>query len=129
MTIPLPRTMSFVGCRHPEGIKWKTCFFPSTIIVCPAFAPPLALATTAKCPARRSTIFPFPSSPHCAPITAVTCPRLLRSFFTRVRVADFRYLFYDFPHAAYATGVFAHRSDADRGDHQHPHVGGAYGDL
>src|SRR3989344_8080153 len=80
-TIPAPRTIGFPSRRHPEGRRRKTCFLPLTTIVCPALAPPEALATISKCSARRSTIFPFPSSPHCAPMMALTTPSSWRSFF------------------------------------------------
>src|SRR5512140_405643 len=53
----------------PEGMRWRTVFWPSTTSVCPALFPPWKRTTTSAFRVRRSTTFPFPSSPHCAPIT------------------------------------------------------------
>src|SRR5205823_955579 len=44
-------------------------FSPSTTRVCPALLPPWKRTTTSASAARRSTIFPFPSSPHWVPVT------------------------------------------------------------
>ena len=40
--------------------------------VCPAFAPPWYRATMSTSSLKWSTIFPFPSSPHCAPTISDT---------------------------------------------------------
>src|SRR4051812_27156571 len=42
-------------------------FTPPTTRVWPALAPPWKRTTTSAHEVKRSTIFPFPSSPHCAP--------------------------------------------------------------
>src|SRR3954466_6739931 len=55
----------------PDGNKWRTNLRPRTYTVCPALWPPWYRATNENCGVRRSTIFPLPSSPHCAPSTAM----------------------------------------------------------
>ena len=44
---------------------------PSRMIVWPALLPPWKRTTMSACSARRSTTFPFPSSPHWAPTITV----------------------------------------------------------
>src|SRR6185369_12168246 len=66
-TTPLPMTHVTPGCRMPDGIRRRTNFVPLTYTVWPALWPPCERATTEKCGVSRSTIFPLPSSPHCAP--------------------------------------------------------------
>src|SRR5947209_19099961 len=51
----------------PLGTSRSTVFTPPTTSVCPAFAPPWKRTTTSAQEVKRSTTFPFPSSPHCAP--------------------------------------------------------------
>src|SRR6202521_5839438 len=66
-TTPLPMMHFFPACRMPLGTRCSTVFTPPTTSVCPAFAPPWKRTTTSAHEVKRSTIFPFPSSPHCAP--------------------------------------------------------------
>src|SRR5262245_45451591 len=72
MTIPSPSTQVTPLRSTPEGMRWVTCFLPSTTMVWPALAPPPQRATTWAFSVRRSTTFPLPSSPHCAPTTTTT---------------------------------------------------------
>src|SRR5688500_9532635 len=55
----------------PDGTRCRTNFRPSTYTVWPALWPPWYRATAEKCGVSMSTILPFPSSPHCAPSTAM----------------------------------------------------------
>src|SRR6266852_4371679 len=66
-TTPLPMKHFFPGCKTPDGTRCKTVFTPPTTSVCPALAPPWKRTTTSAHEVKRSTIFPFPSSPHWAP--------------------------------------------------------------
>src|SRR5207247_5289474 len=57
----------------PEGI-WCSTNSPAPVFtVWPAFAPPWYRTTRSALSASTSTIFPFPSSPHCAPTTTTQC--------------------------------------------------------
>src|SRR3954470_23065942 len=51
----------------PLGTRRRMVLTPPTTSVCPAFAPPWKRTTTSAHEVKRSTIFPLPSSPHCAP--------------------------------------------------------------
>src|SRR3954447_9419114 len=51
----------------PLGTSRSTVFTPPTTNVWPALAPPWKRTTTSAHEVKRSTTFPFPSSPHCAP--------------------------------------------------------------
>src|SRR2546426_2022546 len=70
-TTPQPMTQRHPGCRMPEGIVWRTYFSRPATTVWPALLPPAKRATTFTCGASRSTILPFPSSPHCVPTTTM----------------------------------------------------------
>src|SRR3954468_9724896 len=62
----------------PLGTSRSTVFTPPTTNVWPALAPPWKRTTTSAHEVKRSTIFPFPSSPHCAPtITPLDMDRSL----------------------------------------------------
>src|SRR3954471_2791537 len=52
-------------------MRWNFHVSPSRTIVWPALLPPWKRATTSARRASRSTIFPFPSSPHWAPTMTV----------------------------------------------------------
>src|SRR5262245_59991864 len=54
----------------PDGMRRRMNFAPLTYTVCPALCPPWYRATIENRGVSRSTILPFPSSPHCAPRTA-----------------------------------------------------------
>src|SRR5574339_426164 len=58
----------------PDGIKCSTYFWSPTQTVWPALAPPWHRAITSASAASRSTIFPFPSSPHWQPIMTLFLP-------------------------------------------------------
>ena len=67
MTIPSPRTSEH-SCRViPDGSRWNLRTRSPMTTVCPALFPPWNRATQVACSAKRSTSFPLPSSPHCAP--------------------------------------------------------------
>src|SRR6266446_2989842 len=66
-TTPFPMMHFLPGCRIPLGTRCSTVFTPPTTSVCPALAPPWYRTTTSAQEVKRSTTFPFPSSPHCAP--------------------------------------------------------------
>src|SRR5205085_8930703 len=66
-TTPLPMKQRFPGWSTPLGTRCRTVLVPPTTRVCPALAPPWKRTTTSAQEVKRSTIFPFPSSPHCAP--------------------------------------------------------------
>src|SRR4051812_47685946 len=68
-TTPLPMMHFLPGWRTPAGTRCRTVFTPPTTRVCPALAPPWYRTTTSAQEVKRSTTFPFPSSPHCAPTT------------------------------------------------------------
>ena len=53
----------------PEGIRCSLKVWSSTTTVWPALTPPWYRTTTSADLLNRSVIFPFPSSPHWAPIT------------------------------------------------------------
>src|SRR2546425_10465870 len=57
------------GWSTPAGTRFRTVFSPFTTSVCPALLPPWKRTTTSASAASRSTIFPFPSSPHWVPVT------------------------------------------------------------
>ncbi len=61
----------------PEGIRWNFHLVPSRTIVWPALLPPWKRITRSACSAKRSVIFPLPSSPHWAP--TITMPAIARS--------------------------------------------------
>src|SRR6476620_9188021 len=69
MTTPLPITHSVPRCRMPEGIRCSLNVSPSRMIVWPALLPPWKRTTASARSASRSVTFPFPSSPHWAPMT------------------------------------------------------------
>src|SRR5262245_25837599 len=71
MTTPGAMTHTRPGWRTPEGMRFRMVFSPFTTSVCPALFPPWKRTTTSASAASRSTTFPFPSSPHWAPITSV----------------------------------------------------------
>src|SRR5512140_1181452 len=52
----------------PLGTRRRMVLTPPTTSVCPALAPPWKRTTTSAQEVKRSTIFPCPSSPHCAPM-------------------------------------------------------------
>src|SRR5258708_9786924 len=83
-TTPFPMMHFLPGCRTPEGTRCSTVFTPPTTSVCPALAPPWKRTTTSAHEVKRSTTFPFPSSPHCAP-TITTLD--MRSSLSRCRAA------------------------------------------
>src|SRR6266849_7945867 len=66
-TTPFPMKHRLPACSTPLGTRCKTVFTPPTTSVWPAFAPPWYRTTTSAHEVKRSTIFPFPSSPHWAP--------------------------------------------------------------
>src|SRR4051812_24492927 len=69
-TTPLPMIDSLPGRTTPDGSRLSLYSILPTTSVCPALWPPWKRTTTsARCDSQ-STIFPFPSSPHWAPITA-----------------------------------------------------------
>ncbi len=53
----------FVFAKMPEGMERSTNFWPSKMMVCPAFGPPAKRATTSYSGVNTSTTFPLPSSP------------------------------------------------------------------
>src|SRR2546429_5244832 len=59
------------GWSTPAGTRFRTVFSPFTTSVCPALLPPWKRTTTSASAARRSTIFPLPSSPHWVPMMTV----------------------------------------------------------
>ncbi|EKD85599.1 MAG: hypothetical protein ACD_37C00681G0009 [uncultured bacterium] len=61
---PLAITPTTFLCKIPEGIKWKGYFLLFAITVWPALLPPWKRTTKSEVEARKSMIFPFPSSPH-----------------------------------------------------------------
>src|SRR5437667_6070045 len=67
--MPGPITQMRPGWSTPAGIRLRIVFSPSTTSVCPALLPPWKRTTTSASAASRSTIFPFPSSPHWVPVT------------------------------------------------------------
>src|SRR5437867_177057 len=69
--MPGPITQMRPGWSTPAGIRLRIVFSPSTTRVCPALLPPWKRTTTSASAARRSTTFPFPSSPHCVPTMTV----------------------------------------------------------
>src|SRR3989304_4554303 len=56
----------------PAGTRWRANSPASLTTVCPALAPAEYLATTWAFCASRSTMRPFPSSPHWPPTTTMT---------------------------------------------------------
>src|SRR5690349_15175668 len=59
------------GWSTPAGTRFRMVFSPFTTSVWPALLPPWKRTTTSASAARRSTTFPFPSSPHCVPMMTV----------------------------------------------------------
>ncbi len=72
ITIPSPSTQVTPLLSTPDGMRRVTYFLPSTTSVWPALAPPAQRTTKRAFSVSRSTIFPFPSSPHCTPTTITT---------------------------------------------------------
>src|SRR3990170_6040767 len=70
-TTPFPITFRVRLRRTPEGNRWNLYSSSPTCTVCPAFAPPWKRTTTSARSARKSMIFPFPSSPNWSPTTTV----------------------------------------------------------
>src|SRR5437867_7038952 len=68
-TTPFPTMDRTPGVSIPEGRWCRANRLPPTTMVWPAFGPPWYRTTTWTRSVRRSTIFPFPSSPHCPPTT------------------------------------------------------------
>src|SRR5213596_3025611 len=64
------------GWSTPAGTRFRMVFSPFTTSVWPALLPPWKRTTTSALAARRSTTFPFPSSPHCVPMMTVAGIRL-----------------------------------------------------
>src|SRR5262249_30976874 len=71
MTTPGPSMQMRPGCSTPAGTRFRTVFSPFTTSVWPALLPPWKRTTKSASAARRSTTFPFPSSPHCVPMMTV----------------------------------------------------------
>src|SRR5438874_630019 len=76
-TTPLPMKQRLPGWSTPLGTRWRTVLVPPTTKVCPALAPPWKRTTTSAQEVKRSTIFPLPSSPHCAPTITTFDMRIL----------------------------------------------------
>src|SRR2546423_6526120 len=70
-TTPHAMTQRQLACRMPDGIVCRTYFSRPTTTVCPALLPPAKRTATLTCGVRMSTTLPFPSSPHCVPITTM----------------------------------------------------------
>src|SRR3954454_10589881 len=62
----------------PEGIRWSLKVSVPRTIVWPALLPPWKRTTASARSASRSVTFPFPSSPHWAPMTTSPGMRLCR---------------------------------------------------
>ena len=77
-TTPLPIMQFVLGKRMPDGTRRNENSPCSCTTLCPALLPPWYLTTKSACIDNSSTIFPLPSSPHCAPMIASTvigwCP-------------------------------------------------------
>ena len=71
-TMPWPMTQVVLGERMPLGISRNLKVCPSVTTVWPALSPPWERTTRSTEPARRSMIFPLPSSPHWPPMRMVT---------------------------------------------------------
>src|ERR1035437_4898160 len=69
---PLPITQVVCREKMPDGMRWRANCPRWLTTVCPALSPPEKRMTYLAFSASMSTIFPLPSSPHCAPITAIT---------------------------------------------------------
>src|SRR5579883_106633 len=69
-TTPLPITESLPGRTTPEGNRLRRYSTLPMTSVWPALWPPWKRTTTSARSQSQSTIFPLPSSPHWAPITA-----------------------------------------------------------
>ena len=102
MTTPLPRIERAFSLMIPLGRRWKSYSISPTTTVCPALLPPCKIwidfplkmmkagnnhqsvfknhtwhrHTISTLSANRSTILPFPSSPHCVPRTTYVFPSL-----------------------------------------------------
>src|SRR5688572_32587708 len=72
MTMPLPSTHVLPRCTTPDGNRCSTNDSSPTWTEWPALCPPWYRTTISNRSASRSTILPLPSSPHWAPITAIT---------------------------------------------------------
>src|SRR3954447_20529083 len=59
------------GWSTPAGTRFRIVFSPLTTRVWPALLPPWKRTTRSASAASRSTTLPFPSSPHCGPMTIV----------------------------------------------------------
>src|SRR5947199_3152193 len=71
ITTPGPSMQMRPGWSTPAGTRFRMVFSPFTTSVWPALLPPWKRTTTSALAARRSTTFPFPSSPHCVPMMTV----------------------------------------------------------
>src|SRR5487761_1063878 len=69
-TTPLPMIDSLPGRATPDGSRLKRYSTLPMTSVWPALCPPWKRTTTSARSLSQSTIFPLPSSPHWAPITA-----------------------------------------------------------
>src|SRR2546422_5138194 len=76
ITTPGPSMQMRPGWSTPAGTRFRMVFSPFTTSVWPALLPPWKRTTTSALAARRSTTFPFPSSPHCVPMMTVAGIRL-----------------------------------------------------
>ena len=72
MTTPLPMTQATPGCRMPDGIRCSTNLRAARRRPCGRrCGRPDSARRRQKCGVSMSTILPLPSSPHCAPSTAM----------------------------------------------------------
>src|SRR5260370_52148 len=122
MTTPLPITAWIPGRRMPLGINLRTNFFSPMNTVWPALCPPWYRATMENFSANRSTTFPLPSSPHCAPNTTTFCmcgPKTLQLYRETASPSNATLAFYaalgDFPRVG---GRIVHQAPAQHLDRQ-----------
>src|SRR5690349_1352673 len=73
-TTPLPIRQATPSRMIPEGIRFSAIFWPLITSVWPALWPPWKRTTAWTLSVSRSTTLPFPSSPHCAPMTTTVLP-------------------------------------------------------
>ena len=94
-TTPLPITANFPGLIIPEGNRDNLMVSLPMTRVWPALCPPWNLTIISALSLRTSMIFPFPSSPHWAPITARFGINFFlsvsKSFSTEVDITNFLY--------------------------------------
>ena len=77
-TVPEPMIQTVAGLKMPEGTRCKRNVPCSLTTVCPALSPPLEADHHMGILGEViDNGVPFPSSPHCAPTTAVTAMRAL----------------------------------------------------